>query len=270
MNILFQTGTGLTAKNLNLANLVNAKAGVLSGCSVYDDGGYLYVSSGTVMFNDGSIVVFDGNEYVDASALSGNGYHLLAVMYGNDVELELSLVYPEKYEYVELATVDAGTSITIVNAEKSNEVKKSVVIDGPQLRPAALITDEGVISCTEVVNSVYNDKETAVVVDNNGIVYVPFTHPDFNIRNLTLFAELSNDTTLAVSVNVNGVEEYRSQTLTATDFTDGSFSFNVGDSLLSGSMGDRCSVKVVIGQNSNENNVDSDLVLHSIVLKNSN
>lgn len=268
MNLLFQTGTSLSAENLNRTNLVNSNPGVIEGCLAYAEGQVVHVNKGTIMFSDGAIATTDGTETIDASSISGNGYSLVAVRYGNDVDLELLLALPENYEYVVLASVDVGTYVSVSNVGKSNEEKRSLVIDGIGLSPQSVVLGEGIISANQVIDALYMDKYLAVKVDSEGEVYIPFTHPGFDIRRIELTGKVSSDTELMVSVQVNSSRKFNSSIFSASSFDNGKLYISVGDSLAQAVLGDRCAIALTIKQTSGDNNVDSDLSLVSVVLRN--
>lgn len=130
MRSIFKTGTFLTAKNLNLAQRISGLVGVIEGCEVVEADKALTIGAGTIKFEDGTIVSFEGNEIIDISNKSSGTYYVVVIKY-SDYSLSYDIVsdIPD-YPYVKLADVSiTSNSVSIDNVFKSNASIENVTLD---------------------------------------------------------------------------------------------------------------------------------------------
>lgn len=123
MKSIFKTGTFLTAKNLNLAQMASGLSGIVDGCdvSLEDNNNTLHISKGLVKLDDGVLLEFDGTEILDISTLQSNKvYYVCAIEYSSfSIDYAIVETIPE-YSNVILAIVTKdGNSVSVENQSKS-------------------------------------------------------------------------------------------------------------------------------------------------------
>lgn len=269
MKILFQTGTVLTSENMNLAHLATGNPGVLSGCDVYLDDDYIKTVSGCVQFKDGTIVYLDGSDKIKYENFAHNEYYAYVVRYGNDYAFEVSIMLPEDYEYITLAeiTILDINNVQINNVKKSTIYNQEKIIDGYALHPDYIVHNEFVTLTFSKDYSTYSTFLKAFV-NGEGWLSFPFTYPNFNINKIKMKASLSSDTTLKLSVLCNGEVKYVNEgVLTNIDFDEDEHTFDLKSALKNVKNGDICSIKINLGQTINEENVNSDINIYSLLLQ---
>lgn len=266
MRILFQTGTAITSENLNLAHLATGKPGVLSGCEVYIDDNYLIVSKGCVQFYDGVLVYLDGSDKLQWDNLPHNKYYMYLVNYGNDYSLEISILLPEDYKYVVLAEIEIedNNTITINNVKKSTTPDQEKVIDGYSLYANSIVDN---VEATFEKDSTLFFSYTKLSINNEGYFVIPFTYPNFEVKNIILRASLSSDTELNLELLHNGINKYTSEILRSTDFENNKHVFDLKEYANEIKNGDLCAIKLNLSQTINEENNDSDVVIYSVLLQ---
>ena len=269
MKILFQTGTPITAENLNLAQLATSKPGVLSGCDIYESDEYLVASQGCVQFSDGAIVYLDGTDRVKFDTLAHNEYYAYIVRYGNDFAFEVSMMLPE-YEHIVLADIIiTDNSIKIVNSKKSTSLNSELIIDGSSLHPNFLVYDETAFVATFSKDFTKLTTFLRIQVNNESYLGIPFTYPNFLATKIRLKAKLSSDTSLKLSLYQNGASVYTNDgIITQNDFNENDECvFDLQDATKNLKSGDICSIKLLLGQSTSEENGNSDIDIYSITLQ---
>jgi len=274
MRIIWQTGTVITADNLNLSQLAYGSPGIISGCSVYESNNYLYVSSGIIKFEDGMVVYLDGTDFVDFSSVAHSQYYLYAIQYGTSIELSLSLTLPSNYEYVLLATIqitDSGTIIT--NETVSSSVKSEMSLFGNVLSQASY--DSGISSITPSVNETLEFPYISIITasaSSGGSLYIPFVMPKYAPTKFNIRGIMSSDTLIGISFLVGGVPTtFSNNKILYTSMTsiENEVSLSLGSILSSVNEGTLCAIKISISQISGgDEDTSADLQLYSIRLTN--
>lgn len=122
MKPVFRTGSFLTAKNLNLAQRVSGFTGIIEGCDLsVIDTLLLGINSGISKFDDGLVIVFDGNETLDMSSKEDGDYYICVIEYSeHSIVLEAVKALPE-YRNIELGTLTKeGRNLTVRSNPKSS------------------------------------------------------------------------------------------------------------------------------------------------------
>lgn len=271
MKTLFQTGTPITSENMNLAHLSNSKPGVLNGCEVYEDENSLVISSGCVQFNDGSIVYLDGTDKLQINSLAHNEYYVYIIRYGNDFSIEISIILPEEYEYIILANVILSDNlIKIINSKKSTSLSSEKIIDGCNLHPNFLIFDDTALTVVFDKNDFTQLKSSLrVQVNDDSFIGIPFTYPNFSVSKVKIKAKLSSDTKLKLELYCDGKSVFINDgVITQNEFdARDEYVFDLQDSTKNINSGDCCALKLLLGQSTSEENINSDIVIYSLTLQ---
>ena len=128
MKVLFQSGTFISAENLNLLSLAANDSGIVKGCKVYKDTltNSLKISDGFVQFKDGTLVYLKNEDNISLDNLTHDNYYIYVVRYGNNFVIESNMLLPSDYEYVLLATINVNDDVEINNASTHNNFEKII------------------------------------------------------------------------------------------------------------------------------------------------
>ena len=262
MKVLFQSGTFISAENLNLLSLAANDSGIVKGCKVYKDTltNSLKISDGFVQFKDGTLVYLKNEDNISLDNLTHDNYYIYVVRYGNNFVIESNMLLPSDYEYVLLATINVNDDVEIHNADTHDHFEK--IIEGFSIK-------DSVLSSASVTN-VNNVKDYAnytiyfsATVKEKGFIAIPFTFPNFTIAKIRLKAVIDEDTELVLKINNGATTKYESKEISSSKFINNEYEFNI-DSLGEIKNGDSCSLILYV---KSHDALNHDIKIYSILMQ---